>query len=117
MSLRTLFDRVVDLELVADGAENARGNPTTSTTTVEGIRAYRSQVGAAEDTSDRDQQARTFVYLLEPYRPDGTPLGLTGRDRIREANGELLEVLGTPVLATSRGRLRHVEARAFVLEG
>lgn len=116
MSLRTIFDRTVDLEITAAAAEDVRGNETETSTIVEGIRAHRSQVGAGEDTTDRDQQARTFVYLLEPFREDGTPLGLTGRDRIIDG-AETLKVLGTPVVATSRGRTRHVEARAYVIEG
>lgn len=116
MSLRTIFDREVTLRLVGVGAENPRGNNAETTTDVAGIAAYRAQVGTAEDTVDRDQQARTFVYFLDAERPDGTPLGLSGWDRIVDGV-QVLKVLGTPIVASSRGRARHVEARAYLLEG
>lgn len=116
MSLRTIFDRTVTLRLVAAGAENPRGNPAEVTTDVAVVAAFRTQVAAGEDTADRDQQARTFQYLLETDRPDGTPLGITGRDRIVDGI-EVLQILGTPVVATSRGRPRHVEARAYLIDG
>lgn len=116
MSLRTIFDRTVTLRLVAAGAEDARGNAAEVTTDVAGVAAFRTQIAAGEDTADRDQQAKTFQYLLETDRPDGTPLGLSGRDRIVDGL-EVLKILGTPVVATSRGRPRHVEARAYLIEG
>lgn len=120
MSLATLFDRTVDLELTAATGEDARGNETRSTTTLAGVPAYRSQLGAEEDTTDRDQQARTFVYLFpaDHVIGEGTHdlTTLTGRDRIVDVDGTF-EILGTPIVATSRGRVHHVEARAFLIEG
>lgn len=122
MSLATLYDRTVDLEISGVTGEDARGNETTESTTIESVPAYRSQVSAEEDTADRDQQARTFVYVLpvEHVLPDETVVDvaelLTGRDVIVDTDGDF-EVLGTPVVATSRGRRHHVEARAFLLEG
>lgn len=117
MSLATLYDRTVDLEISGVTGEDARGNETTESTTIESVPAYRSQVSAEEDTADRDQQARTFVYVLPiEHGDDDLADLLTGRDRIVDVDGTF-EVLGTPVVATSRGRRHHVEARAFLIEG
>jgi hypothetical protein len=116
VSLRTIFDRAVTVRFVGTGAEDGRGNETETTTDVAGVAAFRTQVAAGEDTATRDQQARTFLYLLEPDRPDGTPLGLTGWDRIVDGP-QVLKVLGSPIVASSRGRPRHVEARAYLIEG
>lgn len=121
MSLRTLFDRTVSLEFTAADVEDARGNETRSSTTLADVPAYRGQLTAAEDTDDRDQQARTFVYYFPPIHLVGAvehdvAALLTGRDVIVDGT-ERLEVLGAPIVATSRGRARHVEARAFLLDG
>lgn len=115
MSLATIFDRVVVLELTAPAGEDARGNETRGSTDRAGVPAYRWQVDTSEDTSDRDQQAKTFVYYFPPA-VDGEPVVLSGRDRIRDGD-ETLEVLGQPIMARKRGRDHHVEARAFVVEG
>jgi hypothetical protein len=121
VSRETLFDRLVTLELSTAGGENGRGNEVRTTSTIDGIPAHRSQSAATEDTADRDQQARTFVYLFPIFAvQDGEVIDvadvLTGRDRILDGN-DTLKILGTPVVATSRGRRLHVKARAFVLEG
>lgn len=121
MSLRTIFDRVVDLELTSSSGKDVRGNEIRSSTTLADVPCFRWQVKAEEDTADRDQQARTFVYLfpVEHVVDDEVhDLGelMTGRDRIHDGD-EILEVLGTPVVPTSRGRRRHVEARAYYEEG
>lgn len=122
MSLATLYDRTVDLEVTSADGEDARGNEVRSADTVAGVPAYRHQLTAEEDTSDRDQQARTFVYMLpvEHVLEDETVVDvaelLSGRDRIVDGD-ETFEVLGTPIVATSRGRRHHVEARAFLVEG
>lgn len=112
-----MFDRTVDLELTTPAAEDARGNETRATSTIADVPCYRGQLSAAEDTDDRDQQARTFVYYFPPIFGafDLADL-LSGRDRIIDGD-DTLEVLGAPVVATSRGRARHVEARAFLLDG
>lgn len=115
MSLATIYDRVVELELTAPAGEDARGNEVRGTTERAGIPAYRYQVDTSEDTADRDQQAKTFVYYLPPV-VDGEPVVLSGRDRIVDGD-ETLEVLGQPITATRRGRPHHVEARAFVVSG
>lgn len=122
MSRRTLFDRTVALVITAAAAEDARGNETRSSTTLAGVPAFRSQLGADEDTDDRDQQARTFTYLLPVIHVDDDELAhdigdlLSGRDRIVDGD-DTLEILGAPVVATSRGRRRHVQARAYLLDG
>lgn len=117
MSVAILFDRKVVVRRVGLGAENPRGNATAATTDVADVPAFRVQVGADEETADRDQQARTFVYLLPVFLDDGTELELTGRDRIVDDLGGPapveLQVVGTPVVVTSRGRPKHVEARAY----
>lgn len=115
MSLATIFDRAVDLVVTAPTGEDARGNETRGSTTIEGVPAYRFQVGAEEDTADRDQQARTFVYYL-PVVHEGAELELAGRDRIVDGD-DTLEVLGAPIVATSRGRKHHIEARAYLVDG
>ncbi len=112
MSRETLFDRTIVVRHVAEADENARGNPTRAVVEVPEVPAYRFQVSANEDTKDRDAQARTFVYLLPVFLDDGTELALTGRDELVD-DGAVLKVLGTPIVATSRGRPRHVEARAY----
>lgn len=117
MSLSTLFDRTVELELTTSSAEDARGNETRSSSSIADVPCYRGQLSAAEDTDDRDQQARTFVYYFPPTF-GAFDLGnlLSGRDRIVDGD-ETLEILGAPIVATSRGRARHVEARAFLVDG
>lgn len=118
MSVRTRFDRTVDLEITGPTGEDARGNETrATTTTIVGVPAYRAQVAVAEDLADRDQQARTWQYLLPPEH-DGNDVAdlLSGRDRIVDGD-ETFEVLGAPELATSRGRRKHVLARAYLVEG
>lgn len=117
MSLRTMFDRRVVLELTAADGENARGNEVRSTSTVEGVPCCRGQVTATEDNLDRDQQARTFVYLFPPVFGSFDLAALVdGRDRIVDGD-DTFEILGAPVVATSRGRLRHVEVRAYLVDG
>lgn len=115
MGLATIFDRVVTLRLVTPAGEDARGNETSATTDRLGVPAYRYQVDAAEDRNDRDQQARTFVYFLPPSVA-GAPVVLSGRDRIVDGL-EVLEVLGSPIMARKRGRDHHLEARAYLVEG
>jgi hypothetical protein len=118
VSARTRFDRTVDLEITGPTGESARGNETRgASTTIAGVPAYRAQVGAEEDTADRDQQARTFEYLLPPVHEEHDVAELlSGRDVIVDGD-ERLEVLGTPEVATSRGRRRHVLVRAYYVSG
>lgn len=112
-----MFDREVDLELTTPAAEDARGNETRTTSTIADVPCYRGQLTADEDTADRDQQARTFVYFFPPVFGafDVADL-LTGRDRIIDGD-DTLEIIGAPIVATSRGRRRHVEARAYLVDG
>lgn len=115
MSLRTMFDRRVSLEITSPAGKDARGNEVRATSTIENVPAVRGQVSAGEDNLDRDEQARTFIYEFPPVWGafDLAEL-LTGRDRIVDGD-ETFAILGAPVVATSRGRRRHVEARAYLV--
>jgi hypothetical protein len=113
VSLRTIFDRTVVLRITSPAGEDARGNETRGSADRPGVRAYRYQLAADEDTRDRDQQARTFVYFF-PVTADS--IELSGRDRIVDGD-EILEVVGAPIVARKRRRDHHVEARALLLEG
>lgn len=114
MSLNLLYDREVTLRPMNVTAEDARGNETKSAgADVDGVPARRRQLTAEEDTDDRDQQARTFLYFLPAT---GAAIALSGRDRIVDG-GQVLEVLGAPDVIHRRYRPHHVEARAFLIEG
>lgn len=110
-----MFDRRVELRLTSPAGKDARGNELRATSTIENVPSARGQVSAGEDNLDRDEQARTFVYFFPPIwgSYDVAEL-LTGRDRIVDGH-ETFEILGAPVVATSRGRRRHVEARAYLV--
>lgn len=115
MSLRTGFDRHVDLELTTADGENDRGNEVRATSTVEAVPCSRGQLTATEDNLDRDQQARTFEYLFPPvFGSVDLAARVDGRARIIDGD-DTLEILGAPVVATSRGRVRHVQVRAYVV--
>lgn len=114
MSLTLLFDREVTLRPMNVATEDARGNERRGAgEDVAGVPARRRQLSAEEDIGDRDQQARTFLYLLSPV---AAALALTGRDRIVDG-GEVLEVQGAPDVIRRRYRVHHVEARAYLIEG
>lgn len=70
----------------------------------------RDQLQATEDTTDRDQQARTFVYLFLPA------VAIGGRDRIHDGD-DVLEVIGEPDLISRRRRPHHIEATARIVSG
>jgi hypothetical protein len=115
MTLGLLLDRLVTLRPVnGTVTEDRYGNEEVALgVDVLGVPARRHQLDATEDTSNRDEQARTFLYV---FKARGAPLTLTGRDRIVDGDDEL-EVLGAPELVYRRRRAHHVEARARLVSG
>lgn len=117
MSLRSLLDRRIAIQTTASGAKDRYGNEARAVgSTLLNVPARRDQVGAAEDVRGRDQQARTFTYLIALRAEDGTAVDLTGRDRIVDGD-ETLEILGSPELVRRRRLAHHWEARAVVIDG
>jgi hypothetical protein len=117
VSLRSLLDRRISIITTAAAAKDRYGNTGRSVAaTLAEVPARRDQVDADEDVRDRDQQARTFTYLIALRAEDGTAVALTGRDRIRDGL-ETLEILGSPELVRRRRLPHHWEARAVVVEG
>lgn len=116
MSLTSFLDRAVQVVTVTAGGRDAYGDRIRTSTPGVEIRARRDQVSAGEDIDDRDQQARTFQYVLELVDVNGDSYTISGRDRIVD-DGETLEVLGTPELVSRRRRPHHLELRAYRIEG
>lgn len=111
MSLRQALDRLVsivpmNIETV-DAYHNVRRGPGPE---IPDVPTRRDQLQAVEDTTDRDQQARTFVYL---FLPD---VAIRGRDRIRDGD-DVLEVIGEPDVVSRRRRPHHIEATARLVTG
>jgi hypothetical protein len=120
VSLRSLLDRrvsVVAVNAPAVGPKDAFGNRAkVAAEPVGPIRARRDQSSTDETIVDRDQQARTFVYLLELRTVAGDEVTLSGRDRIHDGS-EVLEIIGSPELVKRRRLPHHWEARAEIVDG
>lgn len=108
--LDRFYDRLVTIEKVTDDTVDDYGDDIKSVTSTFTTRTRREQLTATEDISDRDQQARTFVYIFDD------DVDINGRDRILD--GDLvLEVLGAPDVLSQRNRSHHIEVRAYIIEG
>ena len=73
---------------------------------------------AREDIVARDQQERVFTDFFPAVLDDGTELELSGYDRIIDGE-DTLEIRGDPEVIVRRrgGRVHHIEATAYVIEG
>ena len=109
-----MYDRAVTITPRVVTGRDARGNDVVSDGETFTARALRDLAKIDEDTSDRDQQARTYRYLIEPRdRATGALIPVTGYDRIVD-NDETFEIIGTPeyVRQRRRGRVHHLELDA-----
>lgn len=117
MSLRSLLNRTVSVvPMNVTTTDRYRSEVRTPGAPIAGIPARRDQVAADEDLRDRDQQARTFVYLLALRNATGAAVAVSGRDRIVDGD-DTLEIVGTPETMYRRRRPHHIEARAVIVEG
>ncbi|MGH9001912.1 MAG: hypothetical protein ACRDYV_02170 [Acidimicrobiia bacterium] len=119
MSFRRLLDRTVTIvPRVVTGVDGRGNDIVTDGTPIPGVPAGRDLLQASEEITNRDQQAKTFVYFLPPTLDDGTAITLTGYDRIVD-DGKTFEVRGEPdqVVRRRGGRLHHLEAIAYLIEG
>jgi hypothetical protein len=119
VSFRRLLDRTVTLVPRVVTGKDGRGNDVVGDgTPVPGVPAGRDLLQASEEITNRDQQAKTFVYFLPAVLDDGTPVALTGYDRIVDED-KTFEVRGEPERIVRRrgGRLHHIEAIAYLIEG
>lgn len=111
MSLRQALNRVVSIIPMnvesVDAYHDRHRGPGAE---IPNVPTRRDQLQATEDTNDRDQQARTFVYL---FLPD---VAISGRDRIRDGD-DVLEVIGEPDVVSRRRRPHHIEATARIVSG
>lgn len=83
----------------------------------ENIRARRDQIDASEDANDRDQQIRTFRYMLELTDVGGEwTVAITGRDVIVDGDAEF-KIIGDPELVYRRRRPHHWELTARRIDG
>jgi len=81
------------------------------------IRARRNLADATEDVRDRDQQSRTFRYMLALRDIAGEwTVAITGRDVIVDADGEF-KIIGDPELVCRRRRPHHWELTARRVDG
>jgi hypothetical protein len=97
--------------------EDDRGNETRGPgAPIPNVPARRRLLSAEEDRAERSEQARTFHYSLALESDDGTPVMLTGRDRIIDT-GETLEVLGAADSVAGASADHHLELRAYIVEG
>lgn len=126
MSLRTLLDRRVTLTSPAAPADppvlDAFGNRVTSPATpIANVPARRDQIAQDENLAARDEQTRTYLYILALRNETGTPVAITGRSTIDDVDdaghAQRLQVLGDPELVHRRRRPHHWEARARKVEG
>lgn len=106
----TITPRVVDLEAGLDD----RGNETIVDGEPFEVLAMRELLRVEDDTDQRDQQKRTYRYLLAAHDPEGVPVPITGYDRLVD-EGETWRIEGTPeyVRRRNRGRIHHVELEAW----
>lgn len=89
---------------------DARGNQITEEAAPVEVWATRQQLSADENTSDRDQQLRTFRYFFEA----GTVID--GRSRLLDGDDKL-KIIGEPERAWTQLGEHHVEAVAELVEG
>lgn len=117
MSLRSLLNRrvaVLPMNVVSvDRYNNETRGPGAP---IPDVRARRDQIAVAEDLRDRDQQSKTFRYLLALRSEAGLAVVVTGRDRIQDGT-ETFEVVGSPETLYRRRRPHHLEATAVLVEG
>lgn len=120
MSFRKLLDRTVTIVPRIVTGTDARGNDVVADgVPIPNVRAARELASSLEDVGDaRDQQEAVWIYFLPPTSEDGVEVAITGRDRIQDG-ADVLEVQGLPDVVTRRrtGRVHHIEARTYVLEG
>lgn len=117
MSTRTLADRLVTVRPMNVITKDARNNDVRGPgADVANVPAKRRQLEASEVIGDRDEQERTFLYTLELFSTDGTPVAVSGHDRIVDGD-DVLEVRGTPEVVNRRQLPHHIEARAYLIEG
>ncbi len=119
MSYRRLLDRRVTIvpTTVTPGAGPRGGDLVEEGTPIEDVPASRRQIDASELLDQRDAQSRAFRYSLPVELDDGTPLALTGYDRIVDGD-ETFEIRGAPeVFSRRRRRLgHHLEADAYLID-
>ena len=98
---------------VADELD-ARGNEVIVDGEPFEVRASRELVKVEESTEQRDQQIRTYRYLLAPRDEDGEELEITGYDRLTDED-ETFEISGEPEYPRRRNRARvhHIELTAW----
>lgn len=120
MSFRRLLDRTVTIVPRIVTGTDGRGNDVIADgVPIPNVRAARELASSLEDTGNaRDQQEIVWIYFLPPASEDGTEVAITGRDQIHDGD-DVFQVQGLPDEVTRRrtGKLHHIEARAYVLEG
>jgi hypothetical protein len=117
VSFQGLLDRTVSIvPTTVQGKDRANNDVRVAGTPILGVRARRDQVAASESLDRRSELATTFVYVLSLTAEDGTPVVITGRDRIVDGN-ETFDVQGSPELVQRRRRPHHLEAVVRLVEG
>ena len=114
MSIETNFDREVTLVPRPVVAVERGREVTASGTPVPGLAALRRLADDEEDVDQRDQQVRTWDYMIQARHPEtGAVIDPTGYDWIVDGS-DTLEIIGTPRQAVQRrrGRVHHLEFKA-----
>lgn len=106
------LDRTVTItpRVVADERDD-RGNEVVVDGEPFEVKASRELVKAEESHDQRDEQTRTYRYLLAPRDPvTGETITITGYDRLTDGD-ETFRIIGTPEYPRRRNRARvhHVE--------
>lgn len=117
MTLSRRFDRTVTITpRVVDG-KDGRGNDVIVDGEPFSTRALRALEQAGEEVDQRDQQTRTYRYLLRAHDVvTGDLLPIDGFARITDGD-EVLEIIGTPEYPLGRNRknVHHVDLKARIV--
>lgn len=109
-----MFDRTVTITPRITGAANNRGTEAITDGTPFDLRGLRELKVDEENVEERDQQIRSYRYIIEARHPDtGEVIAITGFDRLTD-NDETFEIIGSPkyVVRRRRGIVHHVELDA-----
>lgn len=108
--------RVTVVPMVITGKDSAGNDVKAPGTAIGPVHARRDSESETEIIASRDEQEVVFFYWLALLAEDGTPVVITGRDRLVDGD-ETFEVRGTPELVAGQARVHHIEVHAYRITG